>query len=263
MSKISLNGIIFLNSFLKIGAILRMLLAVVLLLLGTGKIYAQPALTDAEEIIKKVFTQASKNEEIKLDHLTYYRKIIEEEFDNDEFNNKTDPKPKSHKDRVEKVNQNSGNIRVEGQELNLNNVFSTLYSYRLPDNSTAVINGIPCIVVEFYPKDNLKNKNTIDEFTHKLRGRFFIDQDNFNIIRIESAAPEFEYWVWTTKLFVPIPVHIRIKRFEIEFNQKYMSDIPDIPLEDSIRVIAQYELGPFKGTKRIIYQYYGHEFKKK
>lgn len=233
-------------------------------LLGVPPVFAQEntqPLTP-REIILKAFEQTEKNDEIKHSHLVFKRKTIEEDFDNEEFNNNARPTPKSSGERIEVVKKGSNKVTVSGIELDLNQIFSTLYDYQIPlppNSDTETIDGTVCMILEFTPKKSLRITKTADEFTHRLNGKFYIDRSNFNILKIEAAAPQqFEYWVWTKRLFVPIPVHIRIKILKLIFVQKYLLGIVT---EDSIKVTAQYELGPFKGTKQVTYQYFDHKLK--
>lgn len=169
--------------------------------------------------VQKVIGDAEDNKQAKA-RIIYRESSVEEEFDpNGKLRSR-----KPDKGTSTRTVDGSAKSRVAGFELDLYEILTDTYNFKLADtgNGTGltVIDNRVYVVVDFAPKEGLRFRNLPDRFTHRLRGRIWVDVSGnyYYILKMEANISEefsFTYWKWG---IVPIP--ITVKKMSLTLNQE-------------------------------------------
>lgn len=200
--------------------ILRFGVVAALLLAAAQPIRGQAPQTDdlASWTIQKVLRDAEENKRAKT-RITYRESSTEEEYDTNGGLRWRKPERGLNTRTVD----GSSKSRVAGFELDLYEILTNTYNFRLANTGSAtgltVIDDKVYIVVDFTPKNGLRFKSISDRFIQRLHGRIWVDVggDRYFIYKMEGNTPEFSftYWKWGI-----IPIPITIKSLRLTLNQE-------------------------------------------
>ena len=231
------------------------------LLLGPPVLAQQQDISQltAKEVVDKALAVFKQNEELVYDITSYKERRVVEDFAVEDFLSNQESKPRS-KEETTSTGQKQSKIIVNGQEINVPKILSSLYQYRIPidlENRVRDYNGIECFVVEFESKAGLRILETKDNFTHRLRGQIFINTEDMNIVAVVATIPN--EFIFTTWKFI-FPVRIKIRAFSLVFSQKYELGLA---FKNSVIAVAHYEVwGAAKGVKRFTFEYFDYKLRK-
>lgn len=200
----------------------------------------------AQVIMGKALARAVENDRIKHVRLKFDEIFTQEEYD---LSGKL-------KSRKQKKSQISGKRNtVAGFNLDIYKTLATGYDFKMAEPEDLVVeNGQIYSIVEFTPKEGLKFNKNEDEFINRLRGKVFINTQNFFIWKIEALIPElfrFKYWV----LFIPIT--IEIQDFKLAY---YQTIFKDTDVETYVAAEVRYKVSS-TNTRKYTYQYENYQLK--
>lgn len=200
----------------------------------------------AQIIMGKTLARAAENNRIKHIRLKFDEISTQEEFD---LSGKL-------KSRKQKTSQISGKRNtVAGFNLDIYSILVSRYDFKMAEPEDLIVaNGQVYSIVEFMPKTGLKFNKNEDEFINRLRGKIFINTQNFFIWKIEALIPElfrFKYWI----LFIPITIEI------LDFKLAYYQTIfENIDVETYVAVKSKYKVSS-TSARKYTYQYENYQLK--
>ena len=206
----------------------------------------------AYELMTKAVISAHQNDKLKQQYLAYEETLL---FDESNYRGEKKPTERSTK------TIQGGKTQFAGFNLSIGDLLQTLVSrheFYFGNPADVVLpNGKQCIVIEFYPKQNLESKTNEDKFINRLRGKLWIDAQNHALWRVEAAIPreeEFSFRIWRTIFFVTVNVKYLTLIFEqIEYG--------GIMAENLIRIETNFIV--LSATKTWLYNYYYENYRLK